>query len=132
MRLANASFWLNELYKISILTSSIPDKISTAELADILSEMQHEEDCKHNQEYCPNDIVDAAEKHLDAMIEEIEDPMVHKIAALMIMKRFVEWHSKVAENHLNQPESLAWAEDMGKSSLLLIYLLSYLSVQMIS
>lgn len=76
--------------------------------------MQHEEDCKHNQGYCPNDIVDVAEKHIDAMLEEIEDPMVHKVAALMIMKRFVEWHSTVAENHLNQPESLAWAEDMGK------------------
>ena len=59
-------------------------------------------------------VCEVAMKHLDAMLDEIKDPIVHKVAGLMILQRFIDWHMQVAQNHLGEGGYLAWAEDVGK------------------
>ena len=59
-------------------------------------------------------ILEVAQNHVMAMLEELNDPMVHKAAALMIMKSFAEWHKAIADERINTPEASAWAEDLGK------------------
>ena len=94
------------------LNSFIPDSINPDELRQLMDEKAAE-----NYPGISADekaVCEVAMKHLDAMLDEIKDPIVHKVAGLMILQRFIDWHMTVAQNHLGETDSLAWAEDVGK------------------
>ena len=89
------------------MNSFIPDSISSEDLENILSQNQWETDFATQIQEC-------ADKHLDAMLEEISDPLVHKVAALMIIKRLIDWHEIVIEKELEKQRysnAIAWVGD---------------------
>ena len=90
----------------------IPDQISASDLAAYLSDKQHEA-----EERCDAEVVfDIADKHLEAMLAELQDPIVHKVAALLVLDRLIRWHRNMAEMNSGQTESLGWAQDSGRLS----------------
>ena len=60
-----------------------------------------------------------ANRHLTAMFEELSDPLVHKVAALIVLRRFVDWHERVSEAKLKEAEidALGWASDTSRLEL---------------
>ena len=65
----------------------------------------------------PDDLHDhlwqVANRHLTAMFEEYDDPLVHKVAALIVLRRLVDWHVTVSEEQLARGSkgALGWASD---------------------
>ena len=87
----------------------IPDSISSDELQQYIDDK------------AKPDLELIAGSYLDAMIEEMNgDPLIHKVAALMILKRLMSWHNAMADQRLSDgrvQEALAWAEDQGRLSI---------------
>ena len=91
------------------MQSFIPDSVSPEDLMALLKQEE--------PELPPADLHDqlwsVANRHLTAMYEELSDPLVHKVAALIILRRFADWHSNVAEHKREEgePDCLNWASD---------------------
>ena len=105
------------------MTSSVPDSFSMDELSNMLENAPQEEDL-HNaasnddkQEYTPEFIEQVAQDALEAATDRCSDPLVHKVMAMMVVSRMVEWHKNVAIRQLdedNQTSMGAWMRDAGK------------------
>ena len=84
----------------------IPDSISSDELQQYIDDK------------AKPDLELIAGSYLDAMLEEMNgDPLIHKVAALMIIKRLIKWHNLMADQRLSDgrvQEALAWTEDQGR------------------
>jgi hypothetical protein len=104
------------------MTSSVPDSFNLDELSAMLENAPQEEDLHtvnsdDKQEYTPEYIESVAQKALELATEKCKDPLVHKVMAMMIISRMVEWHNNCAERQLEEgcPESVAcWYRDAGK------------------
>ena len=109
------------------MTSSIPDSFNLDELSNLLENAPQEEelhaencscnDCDDKQEYTPEFIERVAQETLEAASERCSDPLVHKVMAMMIIHRMVDWHKHVAQRQLDDGnlESMgAWMRDAGK------------------
>lgn len=91
------------------MQSFIPDSVSPDELLALLKQDEPELE--------PADLHDqlwsVANRHLTAMFEELPDPLVHKVAALIILRRLADFHAQVAEMKRvdDEPDALHWASD---------------------
>ena len=105
------------------MTSSVPDSFSMDELSNMLENAPQEDDLHtaasndDKQEYTPEFIEKVAQETLEAATERCADPLVHKVMAMMIISRMVDWHKHVAERQLddgNIQSMGAWMRDAGK------------------
>ena len=105
------------------MTQSIPDGFSMGELEALHETARHEDDCRC--EKCDNDeplydgktseeVCDIAHKHLDNASQECDDPIVHKVMAIMVIENMIQWHTKVGANQDNKRSTVAWLRDAGK------------------
>jgi hypothetical protein len=109
------------------MTSSIPDSFSTSDLEAMLEsapkedeiKQQHSDDCPG----CPEcEITDqkiekAAEAGLELMVEQCDDPVVHKLALIKVAHNMAAWHTRVGENANDRGDTdcgTAWLRDAGK------------------
>ena len=107
------------------MTSSVPDSFNPEELAEMLKLAPKEEDLGRavidnsddDKELTPEYIEKIAQETLEAATEKCPDPLVHKVMAMMIICRMVDWHKGVAQRQLDDDnlESMgAWMRDAGK------------------
>ena len=70
-----------------------------------------------DKEFSSEFIEDVALKALDTATEQCPDPLVHKVMAMMVVSRMVDWHKGVAIRQLedgNRESMGAWMRDAGK------------------
>lgn len=105
------------------MTSSVPDSFSMDELSNMLENAPQEDDLhaavdnSDKQEFSPERIEAIAQECLELASEKCPDPLVHKVMAMMIIHRMVDWHKSVAQRQLDDDnlESMgAWMRDAGK------------------
>ena len=104
------------------MTSSVPDSFSMDELSNMLENAPQEEDLhttadNSNKEFTPEYIEGVAQEMLELASEKCPDPLVHKVIAMMVICRMVDWHKGVAKSQLEDGnlESMgAWMRDAGK------------------
>ena len=80
----------------------------------------HAHDCTCDE--CDPDITSeyiekVAMECLDLAAEKCSDPLVHKVMAMMVVSRMVDWHKSIAYRQLDDDnlESMgAWMRDAGK------------------
>ena len=100
---------------------SVPPSISFAELASYLHQATdpaepHSDDSI--TDFSRQELEDIAEDAIAGVIEIAPDPMIHKIMALKIIAKFVNWHNSYGERilELEGPTSTAavdWFNDAG-------------------
>ena len=114
------------------MTQSVPDRISAGDLESLrkiasVKEEKAVRDAAVNEE-CEEDervhdgkthqeVIDIAQKHMDEMYDECKSPMVHKVMAMMIIHRMMQWHAGNARSQIEKDldeSALAWASDAGK------------------
>jgi len=69
------------------------------------------------QEFSPERIEAIAQEMLELASEKCPDPLVHKVIAMMVIHRMVDWHKHVASRQLeegNEASMGAWMRDAGK------------------
>ena len=105
------------------MTSSIPDSFNLDELSAMLENAPQEEDLhiaadnSDEQEFSPDRIEAIAQECLEAASEKCSDPLVHKVIAMMVICRMVDWHKHIAICQLkedNEESMGAWMRDAGK------------------
>lgn len=100
---------------------SIPSSVSFAQLASFLIQSKAEPEQQATElygDFSREELEAIAEDAIDSVIEIAPDPMVHKIMALKILAKFVNWHNNYGNRilELNGPESDAavdWFNDAG-------------------
>ena len=78
---------------------------------------QEEELHATEKELSPEFIEKVAMDALDKATEECPDPLVHKVMAMTVIHRMIDWHKHVAIRQLeegNQASMGAWMRDAGK------------------
>ena len=104
------------------MTSSVPDSFSMDELSNMLENAPQEDDLhaaadNSDKSFTPEFIEKIAQECLEAASEKCPDPLVHKVMAMMVVHRMVDWHKSVALRQLDDDnlESMgAWMRDAGK------------------
>ena len=102
--------------------TAIPDSFSMDELSTMLENAPQEDDLhavadNSDKEFTPDYIESVALEALDAATEKCPDPLVHKVMAMMVISRMVDWHKGVAIRQLedgNRESMGAWMRDAGK------------------
>ena len=100
---------------------SIPSSVSFAQLASFLVQSKEEPGEQATElygDFSREELEAIAEDAIDSVIEIAPDPMVHKIMALKILAKFVNWHNSYGNRILEMdgPESEAavdWFNDAG-------------------
>ena len=101
-------------------SSNIPDSFSPQELEAMLKDAIKESDLNFKQQTesdWEERVHSAAHEGLELMVQNINDPVVHKAALLRICNNMVEWHTKVGEQANQETETeagTAWLRDAGK------------------
>ena len=102
------------------MTASIPDGMSFSDLESLL-------------ENAPSDVTDApqtnddkdtrsdlqklADKHLQNALDEVNDPMVHKLMIMRALSNMINWHNNTGFGYFEDDETDmggAWLRDAGK------------------
>ena len=118
------------------MTQSVPDRISPKDLESLRKianvkeekarqqQIQEQHDTEVNEEdervhdgKTHQEVIDLAQKHMDAMYEECKSPMVHKVMSMMIIHRLMLWHGGNAKSQIENGQidsGCAWAHDAGK------------------
>ena len=103
------------------MTSAVPESFNMDQLSELLESAQSEEELhtadNSDKELSPEFIEDVALKALDTATEQCPDPLVHKVMAMMVISRMIDWHKGVAIRQLeedNQESMGAWMRDAGK------------------
>ena len=103
------------------MTSAVPESFNMDQLSELLENAQSEDDLhtadNSDKELSPEFIEDVALKALDSATDSCPDPLVHKVMAMMVISRMVDWHKGVAIRQLeegNQESMGAWMRDAGK------------------
>lgn len=100
---------------------SIPSSVSFAQLAGFLAQSKEEPEEQATElygDFSREELEAIAEDAINSVIEIAPDPMVHKIMALKILAKFVNWHNSYGNRILEMegPESDAavdWYNDAG-------------------
>ena len=100
---------------------SIPSSVSFAQLANYLASSKSEDDEQSADlfgEFTRDELEAIAEDAVNSVIAIAPDPMIHKIMALKILAKFVNWHNNYGNRilGLEGPESAAaidWFNDAG-------------------
>lgn len=102
--------------------SATPDSISFEDLADLMLDAKKEVE-PVDKEAAPYDgrtadeVSEVVKDKLSDMTDEINHPIVHKLAACEIIHSLMDWHTKAAERLVDDNETVAaigWAKDAGK------------------
>ena len=104
------------------MTSSIPESFNLDQLSELLETAQSEDDMhtaadNSDKELTPEFIEGVAQEVLELATDKCPDPLVHKVIAMMVICRMVDWHKGVATKQLedgNQESMGAWMRDAGK------------------
>ena len=104
------------------MTSSIPESFNMDQLSELLESAQSEDDLhtaadNSDKELTPEFIEGVAQEVLEIATDKCPDPIVHKVIAMMVICRMVDWHKSVAIKQLedgNQESMGAWMRDAGK------------------
>ena len=104
------------------MTSSIPESFNMDQLSELLESAQSEDDLhtaadNSDKELTPEFIESVAQEVLEIATDKCPDPLVHKVIAMMVICRMVDWHKGVAIKQLedgNQESMGAWMRDAGK------------------
>ena len=102
------------------MTSSIPDSFSMDELSNMLESAPQEEELhaeNSEKELTPEFIDEVACDALEFASKNCPDPLVHKVMAMTVIHRMIQWHRDVALRQLeegNQASMGAWMRDAGK------------------
>ena len=104
------------------MTSSIPESFNMDQLSELLETAQSEDDMhtaadNSDKELTPEFIEGVAQEVLELATDKCPDPLVHKVIAMMVICRMVDWHKGVATKQLedgNQESMGAWMRDAGK------------------
>ena len=104
------------------MTSSIPESFNLDQLSELLESAQSEDDLhtaadNSDKELTPEFIESVAQEVLEIATDKCPDPLVHKVIAMMVICRMVDWHKGVAIKQLedgNQESMGAWMRDAGK------------------
>ena len=104
------------------MTSSIPESFNMDQLSELLETAQSEDDLhtaadNSDKELTPEFIESVAQEVLELATDKCPDPIVHKVIAMMIICRMVDWHKGVATKQLedgNEQSMGAWMRDAGK------------------
>ena len=107
------------------MTSSLPDSFSFSDLEAMLESAPKEEEIHSQQQSSDDDdkspteedFMRAVNAGLDLMVDQINDPVVHKAALVQIANNMIVWHTKVGENCFADGEiesGTAWLRDAGK------------------
>ena len=108
------------------MTTSVPDSFNMDDLQKALETAPNEEmlhatvgcnDNDDNKELTPEFIEEVAQEMLAAAQAKCPDPLVHKVMAMTIVTRMIEWHRHVALAQLedgNKDAMGAWMRDAGK------------------
>ena len=104
------------------MTSSIPESFNMDQLSELLESAQSEDDLhaaadNSDKDLTPEVIEGIAQEMLELATEKCPYPLVHKVMAMMIICRMVDWHKGVAIKQLedgNQESMGAWMRDAGK------------------
>ena len=92
------------------------------ELSNMLENAPQEEELhaaadNDDKEFTPEFIESIAQEMLELATEKCPDPLVHKVIAMMVICRMVDWHKGVAKSQLddgNLQSMGAWMRDAGK------------------
>ena len=104
------------------MTQSVPESFNMDQLSELLENAQSEDDLhaaadNSDKELTPEYIEKIAQETLELATDKCKDPLVHKVMAMMIISRMIEWHKGVAINQLDDDnmESMGcWMRDAGK------------------
>ena len=104
------------------MTSSIPESFNMDQLSELLETAQSEDELhtaadNSDKELTPEVIEGIAQEALELATEKCPDPLVHKVMAMMVIHRMVDWHKGVAKKQLedgNEQSMGAWMRDAGK------------------
>ena len=104
------------------MTSSIPESFNMDQLSELLETAQSEDDLhtaadNSDKELTPEFIESVAQEVLELATDKCPDPIVHKVIAMMVICRMVDWHKGVAIKQLedgNEQSMGAWMRDAGK------------------
>ena len=104
------------------MTSSIPNSFSSEDLQAMLDSAPKEEDMHTPAEDTSDkddaDILDEiADDVLNSVPKEHEGPLVHKVMAMKVLARMIEWHTYMGEKLHEEGETeagSAWLRDAGK------------------
>ena len=102
------------------MTASVPESFSIDDLNAALESAPKEDElksqiekCEYSQEY----IEKVADDALNMASDLVKDPLVHKIMAMMIVNRMIQWHTLIGDNQLEQgtqESAVCWYRDAGK------------------
>ena len=109
------------------MTSSIPDSMSFDELQNLQTEAA-ERDAERIEEAIKStvtqglydgktkdELIEIAEKHVQAAIEECNDPMVHKVMLFSMLENMIRWHTTVGVDvETEKRATVCWLRDAGK------------------
>ena len=102
--------------------SATPDSISFEDLADLMIDAKKEVE-PVDKEAGPYDgrtadeVSEVVKDKLSDMTDEINHPIVHKLAACEIIHSLMQWHTKAAERLAESDDTvvaIGWAKDAGK------------------
>ena len=100
------------------LTSSIPNSFSSEDLERLLENAPTEETMPTKvEDMDPEQIAEFATKLVDDSLQFCDGPLLHKVMALTIINRLIEWHTTigVTEFENDSPENgVSWLRDAGK------------------
>ena len=101
------------------MTSSIPESFNLDQLSELLETAQSEDELhtaadNSDKELTPEVIEGIAQEMLELATEKCPDPLVHKVMAMMVICRMVDWHKGVARHLKTATKNYAWMRDAGK------------------
>ena len=104
------------------IENTLPNSISTADLqklADAAKEAGSDEE-KEEKTYSGltfDEVWDVADEGLTHIQEKCAHPLGHKVAAIIVMGNMLNWHTKMAEQMMEDGEfgpAAGWLKDAGK------------------
>ena len=122
-------FFLCVLY-IYEMTSSIPDSMSFGELEAMQQEAAKRDAEREVQESIErakasaskgpfdgktqDEVCEIAEQHVQAAIDECNDPMVHKVMLFSMLENMIRWHTEAGLTQDDDRSRVCWLRDAGK------------------
>ena len=103
------------------MTASIPDGISFGDLEAMQQEAQKREAevaVENNKALydgkTQDELIEIAERHVQAAIEECNDPMVHKVMMFSMLENMIRWHTIAGNDQDDERARTCWLRDAGK------------------
>lgn len=96
----------------------IPDSVSFEQLSDALVDAPTDpvEDNRSAGDYTQEELIETASKYVDEALDACKDPMVHKLMVLMVLNKFIDWHTQVGLKDTlgHETTMVSWLRDAGK------------------